>query len=184
MEPVYYQILKEKKVRAQLLSPPSSPIQEREQPAPLEHRSDSASSLSNQKKPSPTSSPDRRKFSGSSTKDNSSIPVAILGASNRLEQMKLEASTLHPGSPIIGSSPKKSWFSSFFSKSEKEKKSSSASEIPSNGIISHKLLPEILQEIEKALKTYNVKFSLSNRCAKGVYVDIDSGFFKNNLFLF
>jgi len=49
----------------------------------------------------------------------SSSPINILGASRRLNRVKLESEV--SSSPIIGSSPKRSWFSNFFSKADKQK---------------------------------------------------------------
>lgn len=86
---------------------------------------------------SPVSSPrSRRKQLAEMQRRNSSStsPVSIMGASNRFQRIKLEETA--PGSPIIGSSPKKSWFTSFFAKADKEKE-------PPQGILSRKPLTEI-----------------------------------------
>jgi hypothetical protein len=106
---------------------------------------------------SPLSSPTPVLNSKRRNSTTTTQPISIIGSSSRFQKMKLEASTPH-ASPLIGSSPKKSWFSAFFSKAEKETKQKVIKE--TNGIVSDKSLLEITEEVTRVLKQLNISWDI------------------------
>eukprot|EP01114_Cavostelium_apophysatum_P019936 TRINITY_DN6557_c0_g1_i1.p1 TRINITY_DN6557_c0_g1~~TRINITY_DN6557_c0_g1_i1.p1 ORF type:complete len:611 (-),score=181.84 TRINITY_DN6557_c0_g1_i1:474-2306(-) len=95
---------------------------------------------------------------------NSTSPINIVGASNRLQKMKLDNNP-PPGSPIIGSSPKRSWFTSFFAKEKEQNHPQSPNvqhpifglrETSPVGFETTKPLEEIMAELPRILSKLNV----------------------------
>jgi len=82
------------------------------------------------------------------------MPISMLPQHHRFQKIKIEETT--PGSPIIGSSPKKSWFSSFFSKAEKEQQSNP----PPYGIYTKKSIFEITSELQRVFKKLHISYEV------------------------
>jgi len=87
---------------------------------------------------------------------NASTPVAILPQHSRFQKIKIEDMAV-PGSPIIGSSPKKSWFSSFFSKVDRETQQPAA-----HGIYTKKPVAVITSELQRTLKKMSILYEIEN----------------------
>jgi len=106
---------------------------------------------------------------------NTSSPINIFGASSRFQRMKLEQPA--PGSPIVGSSPKRSWFSNFFSKADKEEKDKTVKE-QTFGIYSKKSFLEIVAELQKVLTQLGINWEfLTNQTFKAKF---DTSVSENN----
>ena len=104
---------------------------------------------------------------------SASPPVSIM-PNTRFQKMRLESLQQTSGSPIIGSSPKRSWFSSFFSKTDKDSKddinnnnnnnipgannSNDINKIPTEpfGVATTKDITEINSEIQRSIKALNI----------------------------
>jgi len=85
----------------------------------------------------------------------------------RFQRLKLN----QPNSPIVGSSPKRSWFSAFFQKSEKEPP-------PKNeafGIVSKKLIEVIMIEIQRVFSILNLKIEILNARTLRAYSSTQNG---------
>eukprot|EP01117_Protostelium_nocturnum_P007147 TRINITY_DN2563_c0_g1_i1.p1 TRINITY_DN2563_c0_g1~~TRINITY_DN2563_c0_g1_i1.p1 ORF type:complete len:473 (-),score=82.78 TRINITY_DN2563_c0_g1_i1:117-1535(-) len=95
-----------------------------------------------------------RERRSSLTSSGGSIGISINNTSNRFHRMKIESqNNTPPGSPIVGSSPKRSWFSTFFSNSERgnqPKKGKSFS------IQSTKSIDLIISNLQTVFKKYHI----------------------------
>ena len=90
---------------------------------------------------------------------SASPPVNILTPSARFQKMKLENITTVSASPIIGSSPKRSWFSSFFSKADKQEEESTNKHKEGFGFSSAKTITEINSELQRVFKDLDITLS-------------------------
>ncbi|PRP84551.1 hypothetical protein PROFUN_05886 [Planoprotostelium fungivorum] len=98
--------------------------------------------------------PDRLKKRSNS---NTTSALNISAASNRLQRMKIETSnSTPPGSPIIGTSPKRSWFSTFFANNEKGIQNSNTRAERSYSMTSNKSMDHVINCLTKTFKKYHI----------------------------
>ena len=62
-----------------------------------------------------------------------------------------------PATPIVGSSPKKSWFSAFFAKADKDPGSTSHP-----GVASQKSIFEITSALQRGMEKLNITWEMAN----------------------
>eukprot|EP01119_Soliformovum_irregulare_P016210 TRINITY_DN4662_c0_g1_i2.p1 TRINITY_DN4662_c0_g1~~TRINITY_DN4662_c0_g1_i2.p1 ORF type:complete len:328 (-),score=91.79 TRINITY_DN4662_c0_g1_i2:95-1078(-) len=114
---------------------------------------------------SPRLSPRFQDLNRNRRNSTASPPITIAATVSRFHRLKMEeingSPEMTPGSPIIGSNPKKSWFSNFFQKAG-EREGEDPDPVQPLGISTMRSLPEIVQQLEDAMRSLNLSWEMAS----------------------